>query len=193
MCSFTMATGHVCVISGSQIEGGECGPFDCSPGLLCDDGVCRRACWNGEDCISSRDCRYEVDGDSIMMCNITCDLVVPGGCPSGFKCDFYHSDPHDEYFSDCIRMTDPGHYGDVCEFYWYLDQGSRDCDAGYVCMYITDLEYGACIQLCPSEDAGTLSDYCNDGYPCCSSDTSLATADGRSYMACDPEAACSRP
>jgi hypothetical protein len=183
MCTYVEGRGRACVVEGHAMEGQSCRDIECEAGLICDDSVCRRACYEDFDCVGSAECRHEIPGETIRMCNLTCDLVTQEGCPEGYRCDFYESPALDEYFSECLVLLRSGQEGDLCEHYWHLNEGSLDCAPGLVCQYSYDFECGVCRTICSPEDEGMIVSYCPEEYPCCNG-TVHAAANGERYPSC---------
>ena len=191
MCTLSAAGVRVCAPEGSRGAGESCGEFECMPGLICMEGVCRRTCRSDGDCVESHDCHHlTADPEGLMACNLDCNLLTGTGCPVGWKCDFYESDIERQYFSDCYFPLNNGEMRDECEYYWHLNNGSLDCAIGHVCTFFPDLEFGMCLTLCPNSDLGVHSPYCPHDYPCCNEPVA-AKANGEDYLVCSSESFCS--
>lgn len=184
MCTLTREGTRVCAITGLRDEGHACSEFECAPGLLCDAGVCRRACHDDIDCTQSHDCFHDIVGESIRMCDLFCDILTGDGCPEGYKCDFYRPEEGEGLYSDCFVPVSYGQQGDLCTHYWDLNHGSLDCAQGIACRYSFDFERGFCQAFCPASHADTLSPFCPEARPCCSEGTLGATSYGITYLSC---------
>jgi hypothetical protein len=190
MCSIDSAGVRVCALAGVDREGSPCTELECAPGLLCDEGVCRRACHEDDDCIGSVECVHGIAGEEIRMCNVTCELLPNSGCPSGFRCDFYQSESRDDFFSDCYLSISEGSEGEECQYFWHLGLGSSDCALGLSCYYSIDLDQGFCQPYCPEIDLDSPSEYCSMEQPCCTEPV-RATSNGTTYYTCREEHYCS--
>ena len=189
MCTLDADGERACVIEGSRDEGDTCSGYECAPGLVCDGGLCRRACLDSSDCSEWTECRYEVEGETVRLCTIHCEFLTNDGCPDAYKCDVYKSDESDRYLPDCFVPVDERSHGESCDHYLSCGHGSLDCTLGAWCYYYPIDDFGVCESMCPDSDFNTLSFFCPDAFPCCHEAGPYIVA-GEGYYSCVPEAGC---
>jgi hypothetical protein len=174
MCTLVFSTPgpvRACVPVGERQSGEACSFFECAPGSICLDGVCRVACHENADCPSTDECVHDLEGEDLRACSLPCSPMDGENCLEGWKCVAHQSTGSEvKFFSDCEIST-----GDV-EFFGECSVSS-DCIQGFGCASNTcGLMF--CTNLCQEDPL------CPSSMPICGSDDFLGTINGIAYSFC---------
>jgi hypothetical protein len=183
MCTYLVGRGRACVSAGTKREGEDCEPDECSPGLICYNDLCHRACNADEDCINSNYCYITLPGDSLKLCNIRCNFVTLDGCPGGHRCDFLRPSGYDDIVTECYSSSGDGIYGDPCDVEEgdnYICAQECACAPGYACAFYFSVG-GQCRDIC--FQIGERDPNCEPDRPCCSG-VEYHEIDGIQYRLC---------
>jgi hypothetical protein len=180
MCTIisgSSGTQRVCATPGWKQEGEPCSTYDCAQGLVCNQGVCRRACLSDGDCLDGGRCYRDIAGDGTMTCNIWCNAVSGENCLEKFRCLLKFLEDDDIFISDCFLATGNRDYLESCE-------EKTDCLQSYNCLsdYRSETGFSCFFKVCT--DICQEDPMCPTEEPFCGSDHFFGTVGGIAYAFC---------